>query len=70
MSVKVITNGNDLDFSDVSGVFYNNFSPDDWDYMIVGTDRNEVDTIAYLLHVFKYNMKHVDDVWVAVTYHS
>lgn len=80
MSVKVITSWNDEDFSEVSDMFYNNFTPDDWDYMIIGEDLREVEDLAYKLKVYDYTMKYVEmidsmpnmkvDVWVAVTYHS
>jgi hypothetical protein len=49
MSVKVITSYNDEDFSEVSEMFYNNFSPDDWDYMIIGEDIREVEKMNLIL---------------------
>jgi len=80
MSMKVITSYNDEDFSEVSEMFYNNFSPDDWDYMIIGEDPREVGDLAYTLKVYDYTMKEIEmidpmtnwkvNMWVAVTYHS
>jgi hypothetical protein len=80
MSVKVITSYNDEDFSEVSEMFYNSFSPDDWDYMIIGEDIREVEDLAYKLKVYDYTLKEIEmidpmtnwkvNMWVAVTYHS
>ena len=80
MSMKVITSYNDEDFSEVSEMFYNNFMPDDWDYIIIGEDPHEVGDLAIRLRIFSYNMKEIEmidpmtnwkvDMWVAVTYHS
>ena len=77
MSVNVITSWNDEDFEEFSEMFYNNFSPDDWDYLIIGDSKNEVEHLAYTLHVCSYDMKEISGIanwsdakWVAVTYHS
>jgi hypothetical protein len=80
MSVKVITRWNDEDFLEVSEMFYNNFMPDDWDYMIIGEDIREVEDLAYKLKDYDYTMKKIEmidpmtnwkvNMWVAVTYHS
>ncbi len=80
MSVKVITSYNDEDFSEVSEMFYNNFMPDDWDYMIIGEDIREVEDLAYKLKVYDYILNEIEmidpmtnwkvNMWVAVTYHS
>lgn len=80
MSVKVITSQNDVDFSEVSEMFYNNFMPDDWDYVIIGEDLREVEDLAYKLKIYDFVMKEIEmvdpvsnmkvDMWVAVTYHS
>ncbi len=70
MSVKVIFYANEKDFEEVSSTFYDYFCPDDWDYIIIGNDENEVDGIAYLLHAFDYKVKQIGEEWMAVTYHS
>ena len=80
MSMKVITCHNDEDFSEVSEMFYNNFMPDDWDYIIIGEDIGEVEDLAYKLKVYDYTLKEIEmidpmtnwkvNMWVAVTYHS
>lgn len=70
MSVKVIFYANEKDFEEVYSAFYNNFNPDDWDFIVIGEDKNEVDGIAYLLQGSGYDVKQIGDEWMAVTYHS
>jgi hypothetical protein len=76
MSVKVITSHNEADFSgEIANLFYNHFDPDDWDYVLIGEDKNEVDDLAYKLQVYDYKINPIpfdDGVvrWVAVTYHG
>jgi hypothetical protein len=76
MSVKIITSHNEEDFiGDIPNIFYNHFCPDDWDYMIIGEDRNEVDDLAYKLQVCTYELENIlfedgSSKWVAVTYHG
>ncbi len=80
MSVKVITNSNEEDFAEVSDVFYNNFMPDDWDYIIIGDNYTEVADLADKLKVCDCVVKEIEmidsmtnwnvEMWVAVTYHS
>jgi hypothetical protein len=80
MAIKIVYSNNDEDFAEISDMFYNNFNPDDWDYVIIGEDRREVDDMAYKLQVCDYEIKEVKitdpmtnwivDTWVAVTYHS
>jgi len=56
--------------SAINDVFFDNFHPDDWDYVLVGDDWSHVEHLAEKLKVFKYDIKFIgDQVW-AVTYHS
>ena len=80
MSVTVINSSNEEDFEEIGNLFYNHFSPDDWDYVIMGEDKNEVEDLAYKLQIFDYKIEPIPmkdpmtnwDIvkWVAVTYHS
>lgn len=78
MALKVISSHNESDFrGDIANLFYNHFNPDDWDYLIIGEDMNEVEDLAYKLKVYSYQMKQIvfsnyeDGIkWVAVTYHG
>jgi hypothetical protein len=70
MSIKIICGYNDTEWDSVSGMFYNNFNPDDWDYIIIGQDKQQVEDMAYKLQVCDYKIKEVGLMWVAVTYHS
>ena len=69
MSVKIITY-NDPEWESYSDLFYNNFDPDDWDYLIIGDDKYTVELLAEKLYIFNYDMKEIDGSWAAVTYHS
>lgn len=69
MAVKVISGWNDPEFEIFENIFYN-FTPDDWDYMVIGDREFEVERIADKLHVCDYEIKKIGDRWVAVTYHS
>ena len=69
-NVKVIQGTNDPEFILYEDAFYNNFNPDDWDYMIIGTDSDTVDQVARELFVCDYAIKLVNNTWMAVTYHS
>ena len=80
MSIKIICGDNDAEWDSVRDMFYENFSPDDWDYIIIGEDRHQVEDMAYRLEVCSFQIKEVKavdpmtnwtiDQWVAVTYHS
>lgn len=77
MSVTVIDSNNDSDFEHVANMFYNHFSPNDWDYVIIGEDETEVRNLAEKLYVCDYDLKlvvgsnHYEGIkWIAVTYHS
>lgn len=80
MSIKVICGYNDEEWNSVSEMFYENFNPDDWDYIIIGEDKQQVEDMAYKLQVCDYEIKEIKtvdpmtnwevDQWVAVTYHS
>lgn len=70
MSVIVISGHNDPEWEKYKDVFYGNFDPDDWDYMIIGYKSYEVTEIADKLKVYDVAFRKVDDLWYAVTYHS
>lgn len=70
MSIKIICGYNDAEWDSVSDMFYENFNPDDWDYIIIGKDKQQVEDMAYKLQVCDYEIKEVGLMWVAVTYHS
>lgn len=70
MSIKIICGYTDTEWETHSDMFYNNFNPDDWDYIIVGQDKQQVEDMAYKLQVCDYTVKNIGDQWVAVTYHS
>lgn len=69
MAVKVIIGRNDPEFSSYEDQFQH-FCPDDWDYMIIGDNRTEVEDLADILGRYDFNMLKFDDLWIAVTYHS
>lgn len=70
MSVQVVAGYNDTAFETVKDMFYSNFGPDDWDFIIVGAVRSEVENLAWRLEVCDSQVKQIGDQWVAVTYHS
>jgi hypothetical protein len=71
MSVKVICGYNDAEFTDeMQDMLYDHFSPDDWDYIIIGDVLDEVDGVAYTLSIFEYKTKEINGKFVSVTYHS
>lgn len=69
MAIKIICGYDDPEFSVYDDIFWN-FTPDDWDYMIIGEKEYEVDAIASKLYVCDYEIKYIKERWVAVTYHS
>lgn len=70
MSIKIIAGYNDRDWENYENVFYENFNPDDWDYIIEGRDSFEVEHMAIKLQVCDYEIKQIGDKWMAVTYHA
>lgn len=71
MAIKVICGYNDKEYTDeLEKMLYDHFSPDDWDYIIIGDDIDEVDGVAYTLSIFEYKTKEIDDKFVSVTYHG
>jgi hypothetical protein len=70
MSVTVINGYRDTAWPHFENVFYENFNPDDWDYMIIGMDEVEVRDMASRLTVCDNHVKQIGFMWVAVTYHS
>ncbi len=71
MSVKVICGYNDAEFTDeMQDMLYQHFSPDDWDYIVIGEVFDEVDGVAYTLSIFEYKIKEIGGKFFSVTYHS
>jgi len=71
MSVKVICGYNDAEFTDeMQDMLYDHFSPDDWDYIIIGDVLDEVERVAYTLSIFEYKIMEIDGKFFSVTYHS
>lgn len=70
MAVKIIAGYKDLEFDSYQDLFYANFDPDDWDYIIEGESELEVDSMAMKLYVCDYQIKKIGDKFYAVTYHS
>lgn len=69
MSVVIVTS-NDPEFDTYSDLFYENFHPDDWDFMIMGKYETQVRDFASELDGVSTTVKKIDDMWVAVNYHS
>lgn len=69
MAVKVIAGYDDPEFNIYENYFWA-FTPDDWDYMIIGESKSEVENLAEKLKIFDYTIKQFTDRWIAVTYHS
>lgn len=70
MSVKVYAGQSDPNFQEVQEDFYNNFSPDDVDFIILG-NQDEVYVMALRLEVCDHQMVELaDGSWMAVTYHA
>lgn len=70
MAIKIIEGYNDPSFDSVEDMFYSNFTPDDWDFIIIGKTKTAVRKHAEKRFVCDYSMKKIEDNWVAVTYHS
>jgi hypothetical protein len=69
-TVKVVEGKNDPEFILYEKDFYSNFIPDDWDYIVVGSNRSVVENVASQLAVLDYDIKPIVNAWMAVTYHS
>ena len=70
MAIRICYDDNDPMFKEYEDRFYNNFTPDDWDYIIVGPHPFVVEMIAQKLTTCDYQIKIVGDEAIAVTYHS
>ena len=72
MAIKIIAGYNDSEYDAYEKLFHDNFSPDDWDYIIIADsdDAFEVENIASKLAVCDYKAKKIGDKFYAVTYHS
>lgn len=70
MAITIIHGHSDEKFDEVKEMFYQNFMPDDWDYIIIGPNEFFVSHIAFKLEVCDSDVKYIDGQWVAVTYHS
>lgn len=69
MAIKIIVGYEDPEFPIYENIFWN-FTPDDWDYMIIGEKEWEVWMFAEKLQVCDFQIKQISDRWVAVTYHA
>lgn len=69
-TVKVVDGRRDPEFNLYENDFYSNFTPDDWDYIIVGSNREIVEEHARQLAVLDYEVAPIANAWMAVTYHS
>lgn len=71
MAVKVISSYHDDGFEEVQDFFFNNFSCDDWDFILIGDKKHEVEKVALKLQVMESEgPKLYNDLWYMVTYHS
>lgn len=70
MAMKIISGYKDSEWSAYEKLFYDNFNPDDWDYIIEGDNEYDVDYMASKLYVCDYTVKQINDKWYAVTYHA
>lgn len=70
MAMKVIDGYNDPEWDAYKDLFYANFNPDDWDYLIEGDSEFNVDYLASKLYVCDYEVKKIGDKFYAVTYHA
>lgn len=50
-------------------IYYNNFTPDDADYIVFGMNHGMVDTVANALKSCDFEMTLVGQITYAVTYH-
>lgn len=70
MAIRICEGYTDPMFEEVRDQFYNHFTPDDWDYIIVGPTKWGVEMIAEKLMVCDYQIEKIGNEWFAVTYHS
>lgn len=70
MAVQVVNGYKDSMWDVVKDMFYANFNPDDWDYIVMGYDEQEVREMAQKMTVCDNDVKQIGVMWVAVTYHS
>lgn len=60
--------------SELAEVFYSNFNPDDWDFIVISDSKEMVDVVCNSLFVCDFDVKYVqlkgEHVWMGVTYHS
>ncbi len=70
MAIRIITGDHDPLFNEYEDRFFNNFSSDDWDYIIIGNNEGEAYDIACKLYVFDMILKEIDGEWIGVTYHA
>lgn len=70
MAVKIIIGYDDSEWKAVSDTFYNNFIPDDWDYIVIGKNIDEVDTICSRLYICDYKIVDINGEFWGVTYHA
>ena len=70
MAVKIIAGYSDSEWEAHKDMFYANFNPDDWDYIIIGDDEWCVNYLASKLYIYNFEIKQIGEQWVAVTYHA
>lgn len=70
MAIRICEGYEDPMFEEVKDKFYNHFTPDDWDYIIIGPTFWRVQILAEKLMICDYQIEKVDGEWMAVTYHS
>ena len=71
MAIKIIVGYNDSEYDAYEKLFHDNFSPDDWGFIIEGDNEFDVEYIASKLTLGDCStMKKIGDKFYAVTYHS
>ena len=70
MAMKIICGYNDPEWEAYSNLFYENFNPDDWDYIIEGDNEFDVVMIAEKLYVCDFDTQKIGAKFYAVTYHA
>lgn len=59
---------------ELAEVFYSNFAPDDWDFIVISDNKDMVEVVCNSLFVCDFDVKYVclegEHVWMGVTYHS
>lgn len=60
--------------SELAEVFYENFTPDDWDFIVISDCKEMVEVVCNSLFVCDFDVNYVklkgEHRWMGVTYHS